>query len=236
MLDKEKTYLVLNYCTSPVAVSTRHESYIIPAADRGEPSAQPFSIEEIIQINSGSPVFKIGLLWFEPEYEADIYDVLHIRDWKNLCKDSDFEEIVLHPTIDKLNRLLAIEDKIYFERAYGVYIGLKNASFPISKNVEVIMSARRKEFKNKKVKTGIVLEKKSTPVAIENEELIAEREKREALEKEIEEMRAMLNKMVEEVSSKSNATSDKPKKNSGATTKTATKKTTKKKSESNTKS
>ena len=73
MLDKNKTYLVLNCNGSPVAVSTRHESYIIPGGSSESPSSMPLSVDEIVQINSNSNVFKMGLLWFEEEFQEDLY-------------------------------------------------------------------------------------------------------------------------------------------------------------------
>ena len=93
MLDKNKTYLVLNYNGSPVAVSTRHESYIIPGGSSESPSSMPLSVDEIVQINSNSNVFKMGLLWFEEEFQEDLYKECRIRNWKNILTDSEIEDI-----------------------------------------------------------------------------------------------------------------------------------------------
>ena len=50
MLDKNKTFLVLNYNGSPVAVSTRHESYIIPGGSSESPSSIPLSVNGLPSI------------------------------------------------------------------------------------------------------------------------------------------------------------------------------------------
>lgn len=195
MLDKNKTYLVLNYSGSPVAVSTRHESYIISGGNSEEPASLPLSVDEIIQINSNSPVFKIGLLWFEEEFQEELYKECRIRNWKDILTDSEIEDIILHPTLEKLERLLSIENEQYFERCYGIYIGLKNSNHSIKQNVENVMLARRKELRNRKYKTGILLTKKETP-AVSEEVLKETQEKNEKLTKEVDELKAMVAQLL----------------------------------------
>lgn len=195
MLDKNKTYLVLNYNGSPVAVSTRHESYIIPGGSSESPSSMPLSVDEIVQINSNSNVFKMGLLWFEEEFQEELYKECRIRNWKDILTDSEIEDIILHPTLEKLERLLSIENEQYFERCYGIYIGLKNSNHSIKQNVENVMLARRKELRNRKYKTGILLTKKEASTV--NEELLKEtQEKNEKLTHEVDELKAMVAQLL----------------------------------------
>lgn len=195
MLDKNKTYLVLNYSGSPVAVSTRHESYVISGGNSEEPASLPLSVDEIIQINSNSPVFKIGLLWFEEEFQEELYKECRIRNWKDILKNKEIEDIILHPTLEKLERLLSIENEQYFERCYGIYIGLKNSNHSIKQNVEHVMLARRKELRNRKYKTGILLTKKETP-AVSEEMLKETQEKNEKLTHEVDELKAMVAQLL----------------------------------------
>ena len=171
MLNKTKTYLILNPCSSPVAISTRDDSFIVPGGTKDAPGSLPFSIDEIIQINAGSPVFKTGCLYFEEEYEADIYNELRIRNWKDILREEDVEDIILNPTIEKLQKVLDIESDFYFERLYGIYIGMKNANYAIPANVQTVFSMRHKEFKNGKRKSGIVLTKKESAESSEVAEL-----------------------------------------------------------------
>lgn len=195
MLDKNKTYLVLNYNGSPVAVSTRHESYIIPGGSSESPSSMPLSVDEIVQINSNSNVFKMGLLWFEEEFQEDLYKECRIRNWKDILTDGEIEDIILHPTLEKLEKLLLIENEQYFERCYGIYIGLKNSNHSIKQNVENVMLARRKELRNRKYKTGILLTKKETNNV--SEEVLKEtQEKNEKLTKEVDELKAMVAQLL----------------------------------------
>lgn len=195
MLDKNKTYLVLNYNGSPVAVSTRHESYIIPGGSSESPSSMPLSVDEIVQINSNSNVFKMGLLWFEEEVQEELYKECRIRNWENILRDKEIEDIILHPTLEKLEKLLSIENEQYFERCYGIYIGLKNSNHSIKQNVENVMLARRKELRNRKYKTGILLTKKETSVVSE-EALKETQEQNVKLTKEVDELKAMVAQLL----------------------------------------
>lgn len=186
MISKTKTYLVLNPCSSPVVAATRNDSFTIPGGTKNTPGSWPLSIDEIIQINSGSPLFKTGYLYFEPEYEAEIYEELRIRDWKSILREDDVEDIILNPTVEKLQRIVDIDSDFYFERVYGIYIGLKNANYAIAGNVQTVFTARHREFKNGKKKSGIVLTRKETTGnnASEVEELKARlHEMEEALKK-----------------------------------------------------
>ena len=195
MLDKNKTYLVLNYNGSPVAVSTRHESYIIPGGSSESPSSMPLSVDEIVQINSNSNVFKMGLLWFEEEFQEDLYKECRIRNCKDILTDSEIEDIILHPTLEKLERLLSIENEQYFERCYGIYIGLKNSNYSIKQNVENVMLTRRKELRNRKYKSGILLTKKEAPAV--SEELLKETQEQNAkLTHEVDELKAMVAQLL----------------------------------------
>lgn len=160
MIDKNKTYLVLNKNSSPIVVDTRYDGYVIPAGSEDEPSSLPFSADEISQINSKAPVFKVGLLWFEPEFQKELYEeVCHIRDWQDILSDADIEDAIVHPTIEKLNRILAIQNPMYFERCYGIYMGLRNANCALQRNVITVMNLRYKEMRHKKFDTGIKLTK-----------------------------------------------------------------------------
>lgn len=193
-MDKNKTYLVLNHGTSRVGFSTRTESYIIEGGSNHEPSSMPFTIDELHQINSNSQVFKSGLLRFEKEFEKDLYEELRIKNWKDILTNEEIEEIIMNPTMESLKRIVDIQTEIYFERIYGVYMGLKNEGYPISQNVQIIMKKRRKEFAKNKRKSQIILTPKDANInnlgkdevdnlKIQNAELL---EKIEKLQKMVE--------------------------------------------------
>lgn len=156
-----------------------------PFAD-GEPYSLPLTLDEIQQANNNSKLFKTGHLRFEPEHEEEIYDVLHIRDWKDILTNKQVEDIVLHPTAEKIEDILKIDEPRYFNRIYGVYMGLKNAGYSISKNVDVTMSARYKELANGKKTTNLIVNKKED----NSESKIAE------LEEKLAQMQQMMEKIT----------------------------------------
>lgn len=191
-ISKTKTYLVLNYSSSPVAVKTKYESLLVPAGTRSEPGALPFGIDDIQTINSNSPTFKIGLLWFEEEYASDIYEELRIIDWKDILTDEQIENIILNPTMESLQRILNIENEAYFERVRGVYMGLKNAGYDISNRVEKVIEPRRLEFVKKQRKSQIKL----VPSQTQNNEAVPTQEEFNSLKDQLAAMQSMIEKLT----------------------------------------
>lgn len=189
MADQQKTYLVLNYNTSPVAVKTRDYNEIIPAGSDTAPTGLPMTMDEITYINSTTNVFKIGILFFEPEFEEQIYGELRIRDWRQILRNEDIYEILLHPTLERLERILEIDDQMYFDRIYGAFVGLRNTGVSISANVSNVLTARYKELSEHKRKTRIELRPK-TVQAEESEDIAALREQMAAMQRKIAELTA----------------------------------------------
>lgn len=186
-LDKTKTYLILNYNPSPVGVTvSKNETILIPGGYDDAPAQYPLGLNEIRYINNSSKVFKIGMLYFEPEYEAQLYEELRIANWEDILRDKEIEEIVLNPTAESLERILSIRDQMYFERIYGVYMGLRNAGAPISGKVDSIMQIRRKELARGKVTTELSV--RANDVARAD----ADAEKIKTLEDELAKLKGML--------------------------------------------
>ena len=186
-MSKEKTYLVVNEGTSPVAIATRFDSFMIAGKN-----SLPLSMDEIHQINVNSNAFKIGLLFFEPEYEEEIYDYLRIRNWKEILHNDDIQEMLERPTAESMTRILSIEDPCYFERIRGVYTMMKNTGISFSSNVDKIIKARRKEFIERKYHTSISVNevKDSAKKSVPAEEFEAYKE---AMEKKMAELMSMMN-------------------------------------------
>ncbi len=159
-LDRTKQYMVLNYNASQVFVHTRDADYAIPAGSKDAPVEWPMDINEITYINNTTPFFKTGMLLFEEEYEADIYEALRIRDWRDILRIDDIDDIILNPTVEKLERVIRITAPLYFNRIYARYIYLKNLGRPISGKVEQVMKLRYDEFQknviNSKIQIGAV--------------------------------------------------------------------------------
>lgn len=191
MLDKTKTYLVLNYDKSPICITTRTYGETIPPGNDLSPAVLPLTIDEIIYINTTTNVFKIGKLFFEKEYEEEIYEELRIHNWKDILRNEDIYDIILNPTVDKLERILEIDNQMYFDRVYSAYIGFRNDGVNISSNVENVIKARHKELKNHKRKTEIKVKPKEIEKPVVDDNRVAD------LEAQLAEMKAMMAQMMQ---------------------------------------
>ena len=173
MLDKSKLYMVINYGKSPVAVASRSGSMVIAAADKdGRPAEQPFSLDEIVEINSICGCFKLGLLQFEDEYKEEIYELLRIHNCRDIMTDEQIEDVLLHPTLDTLQKIIDIKDPLYFERVRGIYTGLKSVAADVPGKVDMVIQERSREFMRKVTTSSIQL----VPKAEENTEVEALKE------------------------------------------------------------
>ena len=216
-ISKTRNYLLLNYCSSPVAVSTRYDSFLIPGGTEAEPGSLPFTIDEISVINSNSQALRIGMLWPEPEFRNEIYEEIRVPAWQEILTDHEIRDILLNPTLDGMQKLLSIDNDAYFERIRGIYMGLINAGADISNKVATMMEARRQEFAKNQRKTKIVLTPHEDKTESDKDQRIAE------LEASMEAMRRM---MEEYMSQK--ADTPKPPKSAARTKTTAPKETAKK--------
>lgn len=199
MLNKS-SYMVLNYNTSPVCIKTRYSSEVVPAGNDKNPSGIPLSLDDIIYVNNTGNAFKIGLLRFDSEYEDELYKELRISDWKDILTNNEIYDIILNPDISRLERLLVIDNQMYFDRVYGAFLGLRNAGANISTKVDDIMRVRRKELKEHKRKSNIVLTAKAHE-SNENADI-----KMAEMQKQIAEMQKLIESMTAERDIKTDAT------------------------------
>ena len=146
VLDRNREYMVRNYNPSPVAISTRDSQYLIPGGTRHAPAEFPMTLNEIIFVNSMSDIFKIGVLFFEEEFEEDIYAALRITNWREILRADDIDDIILNPTTEKLQKVIAITNHMYFDRIYGEYTQLRRSGRAISGSVERVIKLRQAEL------------------------------------------------------------------------------------------
>ena len=180
----EKTYNVLNYTTSPVAlIIGRNDSILIEAGSDDEPTIYPLTEAEILYANNTTDAFKSGILRFEPEYEEELYDLCRIRNWKEIMTNKQIEDIFVNFNREKFISLFSITNPSYFNRIYGIFIGLRNAGLSVPKNVEQAMAIRYKELANGVKHTKIILTPKDTET-VDNEV--------DELKKEIESLKKII--------------------------------------------
>lgn len=217
-LQKERTYMVLNYSASPISLTTKNGSYLLDGGTHDNPAVLPMTIDEIITANSNGYAFKYGFARFEKEFQEDIYNEIFIRNWKEILTDEEIEDIIINPTAEGLERLIAIDNEIYFGRVVGVYIGLKSIFAEISPRVELVIEQRKNELHNKKRKSEIVISKHvancESKNSVNQEEIDNIKSQNETLMAQIEELKSIL-KTQQSMKIECEKTSTEPKKPAG---------------------
>jgi hypothetical protein len=197
IINENKLINVLNYNENPVAIKTHVREYLCQAAENDTPSITPLTFSEIESLNSNSNAFKIGTLRFPSDTEAEIYEALRITDWEEILTNKDIEDIILHPSLSGLTKLIAINNVQLFERVRGVFFSLKNTNqYDISTRVEKIVVTRYKELCNRQIKTGIVLSTKDTSTTVPSEEVNALKEQNIVLQEKMLQMQKMIEQMI----------------------------------------
>ena len=191
MIKDMKTINVLNYNSSTVVISTKHDSYAIePAIDSDNPTILPLTLDEILYANANSMAFKSGILRFPEDIEKEMYeDYLRIPNWESLLTIKQIENIILHPTMEGLTKLVSVKDSGIFDRIRGVFIRLKNTTNDdISLRVEKIIEARGNELRNGIRNTQIVIKARDAVSSVSTDEV-------DGLKKQNEDLPRQLNKI-----------------------------------------
>lgn len=201
-ISKTRNYLVLNHSASPVAVSTKYDSFMVDGGTPESPGSLPLSFDEIAVVNSKSPVFKIGILRFEPAYEAELYEALSIPNWKEIMTDEQIEDALLNPTMETSQKILDIQNDAYFERVRGAMVGLRNAGVDITVKMERMIEQRREEFARRQRKTSIRL------VPNEPQKTAPSQAEFDAMKEQLAQMQAMMAKMMSANEAQDDATAE----------------------------
>lgn len=186
-------YMVYNYHRSRVAVSTKNVSYLFEGGTKDSPFGLPMTFEEIATVNMNGVAFKAGLLFFDPRDQEDIYKELRIVNWRDILKDEDIEDIILHPTAEGYQKIINIDNDTYFDRVYGILFGLQSVFADIPVQSKVIIEARKNEIENHKRKSEIKI-KLDSPTADINQKLAEKDEEINKLTDEITALKAELQK------------------------------------------
>ena len=195
MIKDMKTINVLNYNSSTVVISTKHDSYAIePAIDSDNPTILPLTLDEILYANANSMAFKSGILRFPEDIEKEMYeDYLRIPNWESLLTIKQIENIILHPTMEGLTKLVNVKDSGIFDRIRGVFIRLKNTTNDdISLRVEKIIEARGNELRNGIRNTQIVIKARDAVSSVSTDEVDGLKKQNEVLQNQLNEMQAMM--------------------------------------------
>lgn len=160
-----QTYPLYNYSTSKIIVALRDGSIVVESGTRDRPAVCLLTMSELQQVASSSPVISAGYLRPAKEDAKYIYEMLRIRDWQNILTEEDIEDMIIHPTVEGLTKLISIKDAFYYERIYGIFVGLKNVNVPIADNVARLLKGRYRELQRGKINTEYVIKEKDIPAA-----------------------------------------------------------------------
>lgn len=181
-IQKEKTYMVLNYSGSPVSITTQRGSVLVHGGTKDEPYGVPLTADEIITANMNGVAFKAGFLWFDPEVEEEMYKELRITNWKDLMKDWEIEDMLMNPSAEGYRKLLAIDDTMYFDRIRGVLMGLQSVFADVPNQSKVLVNARAAELAEGKRRSEI----KVTDITPSNRDIKNQLAEKDAIIAELE--------------------------------------------------
>jgi len=179
---------VLNYSDSIVSIATniRPEGYLFePAMNEQQSFAIPLSFAEIRIVNSQSAIFREGKLYFDKEYEEEVYKKLGIYDWENILSDTQIRDTILKPTKDKLEKIIKINSLSMFDRIRGMLILMRNTGmYDISMRVIDVINYRYQELYKGKKQTEIIINETNQEVS--KEEIISKELEKMKLEFELQ--------------------------------------------------
>lgn len=154
----KKDIRVYNECPFQVNLVGQRREYIFPPCMDGEPTMNFVDFDEIEYAHSRWNSFKIGLLTFNEEDREGMYEALGIKNWKDtVWFDKDIEDIILNPTLEKMQRVIDIKEMITLERVRGMMVKFVNEKRDISQNVINVINARFKELNSGNTSSKIVI-------------------------------------------------------------------------------
>ena len=182
----KKDIRVYNECPFQVNLIGQRREYIFPPCLDGEPTMNFVDFDEIEYAHSRYNQFSIGLLIFNEEDREGMYQTLGIKDWQNkVWFNSDIEDIIMHPTLDKMQRVIDIKESITLERVRGMMVRFINEKRDVSQNVINIVNQRYRELSSGNVKSKIVIRQADVEQHVSADE-VAE------LKRQLEEMQKMV--------------------------------------------
>lgn len=185
MANNERLIDVLSYETCSVGIKTKERNMIFDPSDGITPFIVPLTMAEVQYVNSTCNHIKNGILTFNDADKEEVFKELRNMDWENIKSAKEIEDMLLNPTLEKLQWIISVQDNQLFERIRGIMIGLENGGADITTKVRNIMKKRFEEFRVGRVKiTDIVLRPKDVEKKVDSEV--------DSLKAQLEEMKAMM--------------------------------------------
>ena len=186
---------VLNYNENDVFVNGSKEHYKFKASKNGKvPTIVPIPFNELQYIASNTNIITTGWLTFDDDIKEEIYTELRIPDWKDILSNEDIKNILIHPTMEGLQKLIDIENQSYFDRVKISMFKLMNDGVDITTKVSRIVNQRYDELQKRQRKSSIVLTKKDTTISADTVKELSEQNA--SLQSQLDEMKKMMEQMM----------------------------------------
>lgn len=188
---------VFNYNSNDIYVDSAHEHYKFSASRDGKtPSVITMPLNELQYIATNTNGIHTGWLTFDDDEKEEIFKLLRIHNWKDILTNEDIEDILLHPTMESMQKLIDIDNQSYFDRVRIIMFKLINDGADITKKVSDIINQRYNELARKQRISSIILRKKDERRFANQDEVKELSKQNELLRKQMEEMKAMMEKFV----------------------------------------
>lgn len=188
---------VLNYNENEVFVDSAKEHYKFSASRDGKiPSIISMPLSELQYIASNTDIIVTGWLMFDKDVQENIYKDLRIVNWRDILSNEDIINILTHPTIEGLQKLLDITNQTYFDRVRIVLFKLIQDGIDVTTKVNRIIEQRYNELRNKQRNTSIILTQKDTKKYASPDDVKELSAQNEALQNQLDEMKKMMEQMM----------------------------------------
>ena len=186
---------VLNYNENEVFVDSAKEHYKFNASRDGKtPSIIPMTLCELQYICTNTDVIVTGWLTFDDNLKEEIFKELRVPNWKDILTNEDIEKILMHPTIEGLQKLIDIENQTYFDRVRIIMFKLINNGIDITTKVSRIVEQRYNELRKRQRISSISLTKKDTQVSSDEVKILSEQNA--SLQNQLNEMKKIMEQMM----------------------------------------
>ena len=156
-ISPNKQITVYNYNDFYVSIQTDIRTYMLEPCRDKIPTMTTLLFSEITYVNSISSVFRTGMLVIDKKDRKAVFEELNISE-KGILYNNEIEDIILNPTMEKLQKIIEITDDSVFERIRNRLIHLKNVGkYDISHRVIKIIEVRQAELKLGNYKSQITL-------------------------------------------------------------------------------
>lgn len=154
---------VYNYSSSPIILHGMNRDYTVEGRIDEHPMIEDIPEDEINYINGKSNVFRTGMLRFNDNDVDSMMEQLREIKWKEtLMTEENIEDAILHPTTEKLRRIVACNDRATIERYRAALVRIQNDGvYGVSTIADSVIRKRFTEITN-----GVTVSKIAVPEGI----------------------------------------------------------------------